>query len=563
MQYNLTDSLTLTSITGYNRNTGSTAEDYNRLVPSAPYQPVGTGLFGPVGLLLFPNGVVNDPQTGKSNLITSFDYGNTESKEYTQEVRLSSSFKGPLNFAIGGFYSEETSQPGTTNYYVESNALTAFAQAENFVYDSTYAGALAKGATAAQAAAAAAAGSGIAAPIHVGTEYPPTGSGHNYYDSRSGGGYLKSYAGFGEVFYDITSTLKLTLGGRYTVDQLYNTQYPIELLSAAPNNGPTYVDPGFPISQYPLVALAGFPNGVPGAATPAVGGFPSTVCSTSASACIVPQRVTFREFTGNAKLQWTPTFSFTDKSMFYASYSRGYKGGGFNTPCQASLGASGSSTAACGYPLSYAPEFIDAYELGTKNTLLGGSLTADLTGFYYNYTGYQVSRIVSESSVNENINAKIYGVEFESVYSPIRNLTFNTNIGFIHTSIDNGSTSIDSLNLTQGNPAYTLVKTTGGANCLAPTAAVAGFIAAGAPAYGLSSQCYATAAAGRADQPGRHGAARRGFGQPRRPQAAEHPSGHGFRWSAVCVRTAGRLAGHAPRRLLLAGRQLRPHLTTR
>ena len=323
-----------------------------------------------------------------------------------------------------------------------------------------------------------------AAPIHIGPEYPPTGSGHNYYDSRSGGGYLKSYAAFGEVFYDIAPTLKLTLGGRYTVDQLYNTQYPISLLSATPNNGPTYVDPGFP-------AL-----GIPGSPTPAVGGFPSTVCTTSTAACIIPERVTFREFTGNAKLQWTPTLSFTDKTMIYAGYSRGYKGGGFNTPCQASLGGAGGSSAACGYPLTYAPEFIDAYEVGTKNTFLGGSLTADLTGFYYNYTGYQVSRIVSESSVNENINAKIYGVEFETVYSPIRNLTLNANIGYIHTSIDNGSTSIDSLNLTQGNPNYTLVKTTAGSNCLAPTAAVAGYIAAGYPAAGLSTQCYATAAAG-------------------------------------------------------------------
>ena len=59
----------------------------------------------------------------------------------------------------------------------------------------------------------------------------------------------------------------------------------------------------------------------------------------------------------------------------------------------------------------------------------------------------------------------------------------------MHSGINDNTHQIDQLNLTQGNGAYTLVKTTGGANCLAPTAAVAGFIGAHAPAYGLSTLC--------------------------------------------------------------------------
>ena len=134
LAYNITDSLTLTSITGFNRSYGTTAEDYNRLVPLLPYTPSGTAA------LLFPNGVVNDPQTGKSNKITSFDYGDAKSKEYTEEVRLTSSFKGPLNFSIGGFYNELNGQTPGTDYYVESNALTAATIVNNFAYDATYAG---------------------------------------------------------------------------------------------------------------------------------------------------------------------------------------------------------------------------------------------------------------------------------------------------------------------------------------------------------------------------------------------------------------------------------------
>ncbi len=441
MAWNITDNLTVTSITGYNRDVGSSAEDYNRVVPNLTYTPVNTGLynFNPltggaaapgagVGIAqaLFPGGVIRDPQTGVSNRVTSFDETTDSSKEYTEELRLTSSFKGPLNFSIGGFYSEITSPfSNGTNYYVESNALTGYAQVNNTA--------------------------GLA-PINVDPNYPATGAGHNYYDSRTGGGYLKSYAGFAEVYYDFTPTLKLTLGGRYTTDQLYNIAYPI-LLEA------------------------------PGA------GFPTTYCAPGATSgsCLTQQHVTYREFTGRANLQWTPTLSFTDKSLFYATYARGYKGGGFNTPCQS--GSIGSSTGTCPYPTTYNPEFIDSYEVGTKNTVLGGSLQLNLTGFYYNYTGYQISEIVAESSVNLNVNAKIYGVEFESVYSPIHNLTLNANIGAIHTAINQNTFEVDQLNLNQGNSAYTLVKQTSGSNCLAPTAAVAGFIKAGAPAYGLSTQC--------------------------------------------------------------------------
>ena len=195
-------------------------------------------------------------------------------------------------------------------------------------------------------------------------------------------------------------------------------------------------------------------------------------------------------------MTWTPTLSFTDKTLIYAQYARGYKGGGFNTSCQAALGGGGGSAEACGYPLTYNPEFIDAYEVGTKNTLLGGSAQINLTGFYYNYNGYQVSRIISESSVNYNYNAKIYGVEFEGIYSPIRNLTLNANVGYTHSALDGNQYSQDSLDLTQGNTNYTLVKDTGGQNCLAPTAAVAGYLAGGFPAAGLSTQCYALPSAG-------------------------------------------------------------------
>ena len=448
MAYNVTDDLTLTSITGFNHAQGTSAEDYNRIVPLTPFMPTSSSPFGPIAPLAFPNGVVNDPQTGRSNLLTSFDYGTTATKEYTEELRLTSSFKGKFNFSAGGFYSEITSPANAINYYVESNALTASAVVNNI-----------------------AGGALLGGPVHIDPNYPPNGSGHNYYDARYGGGSTKTYAGFAEVYYDITSQLKLTLGGRYTTDELYNISYPISVLVAANNGTAPYPN----TSGNPL-----FPNG-------GVSGFPSTVCTTSLAQCLIPQRVTYREFTGRANLDWTPVLKFTDKTLVYATYSRGYKSGGFNTPCQSGLGTVGSVGNSCPYPLSYAPEFINAYEVGTKNTLLGGSLTLNADAFYYDYTGYQISQIVAKSSVNLNINAKIYGVEFEGVYSPIHNFTINANVGYLHSAIDNGQSQVDQINLTQGNPNYTLVHQDDGTACLAPTALLAGYIAAGLPAPYLAT----------------------------------------------------------------------------
>ena len=52
------------------------------------------------------------------------------------------------------------------------------------------------------------------------------------------------------------------------------------------------------------------------------------------------------------------------------------------------------------HPLTFKPEFVDAYELGTKNTLADGGLTLNGDVFFYNYTGYQISRIVDRTAIN-------------------------------------------------------------------------------------------------------------------------------------------------------------------
>ncbi|QUD90050.1 TonB-dependent receptor [Phenylobacterium montanum] len=415
--YNITDDLALTSLTGFNRNWGVSVEDYNRLVPTTPFNT--TGPFA----ALFPGGFVQDPQVGTSNYFRTYDYGQVASREISEEIRLSSSFKGPLNFSIGGQYADDSTYKD--DYDVMSNGLTAFAIANNALLGNVGVPA----GTACTPATVNAFGNCHIIPID-GAATPASGQGHNYYDARFTVG-LKSYSGFGEVYYQITPDIKLTGGIRYTNDHKTNVYYPIELLSA---------------------------TGAPG--------FGSN---------LTHQAATFTAVTGRFNVEWTPHLDFTNRTIVYAQYARGYQGGGFNTPCAAVSGCSVGAT--------FAPVYVDAFEVGTKNTALNGRLTANLTGFYYIEDGYQVSTIVNKSSVNTNINAKLYGVEFEGAFQPIKDLTFTTNVGYLHTEITSGE-ELDQYNLTNGNPALQLVKASDGSNCVATTQGIATLM--GAEGAGLA-----------------------------------------------------------------------------
>ena len=53
-----------------------------------------------------------------------------------------------------------------------------------------------------------------------------------------------------------------------------------------------------------------------------------------------------------------------------------------------------------------------------KNVLLDNTLVANLNCFFYDYEGLQVSKIIARTSVNENIDAEMQGLEAEFFWSP-------------------------------------------------------------------------------------------------------------------------------------------------
>ncbi len=225
-----------------------------------------------------------------------------------------------------------------------------------------------------------------------------------YFRSASPEFRLKSYGIFGETYFEFNDALKLTLGLRYNNDD--------KSVSARTT---LLTDNSVP-SRTVLV-----PFGTTDAnGTMNNGNFDynSAVAGTQPFA---EDSVSFQRLTGRAVVD----YKITPDNLIYASYSRGYKSGGINPPLSPVFAV----------PTTFAPEKVDAFEIGSKNTFGNGQLRLNVTGFYYKYQGLQLSRIVARTSVNDNSNANIYGVEAEAVVSPVPALLINMNFSYLKSKV--------------------------------------------------------------------------------------------------------------------------------
>jgi outer membrane receptor protein involved in Fe transport len=144
----------------------------------------------------------------------------------------------------------------------------------------------------------------------------------------------------------------------------------------------------------------------------------------------------------------SPQVSFTDATLLYASLAR-LQGRRFQPALRP---RAVSDTAA-----TYEPEYIDAFEIGSKNTLLGSTLQANITAFFYDYEGLQISKNVNRTSFNENADAEIYGLESEFLFAPDAHWRFNANIAYLHTEVRDFA-SVDTRDPTAGRIDVTLIK---------------------------------------------------------------------------------------------------------
>ena len=121
--------------------------------------------------------------------------------------------------------------------------------------------------------------------------------------------------------------------------------------------------------------------------------------------------------------QWTPTL------LQYATYSKGFKSGGFdNRATRLDLAT-----------LPFDPETVTAYETGLKSEWFDHRLRANLAVFYNDYTDLQVSfydpAYVGSRRGNAG-KAHTYGVELEAEARPTEALGLHAALGFLHAVYD-------------------------------------------------------------------------------------------------------------------------------
>ncbi len=212
------------------------------------------------------------------------------------------------------------------------------------------------------------------------------------------GSNFRNIALFGQGTFHITSRFRLIGGARFTVDQ-----------------------------------LDAFHSRVTPLAGPGIGGNFDAGVNNNGSGGGVSNGIPFRARANNTNISGKAgaQFDFSDTSTGYATYSRGYKGPAFNI----FYGLSFTGTN------KIAPEDSDAFEVGLKNTLLGGKLTVNLAAYYAKYHNFQANNpdIVNGVVVTRFTNAgeiSTRGGEADLLYRPVRDLSISGGLAYTDAHVD-------------------------------------------------------------------------------------------------------------------------------
>ncbi len=111
----------------------------------------------------------------------------------------------------------------------------------------------------------------------------------------------------------------------------------------------------------------------------------------------------------------------TDDLLMYASWNRGVKGGGFNSPFDLSAldPTVPPQQNAVDANMLFSEEELDAFEVGFKSTLLDGLARFNVSVYYNDYKNYQAFDIIGlATNVVSAPDAKNYGFEAELFASP-------------------------------------------------------------------------------------------------------------------------------------------------
>ena len=250
---------------------------------------------------------------------------------------------------------------------------------------------------------------------------------------------------FGDVTYDFSPQFSISAGGRYTWDTRTSQIQRNVYLGASPFFGGT---------TNPIVRQTDFRGSA-----------------------------TFKQFTPRASVSFKPTRD----HLLYASYAKGFKGGGFDPRGVGTaapdfngngVGGAGGDQADIYRFLSFKPEKVDSYEIGYKGALLDRALTVAIAAFRADYTDIQVPGSVGQIvggiptfiGITTNAGkARLQGVELEGAltardaFTPGGVLSLNTAIGYLDAKylsfIDARGIDVANRRKIQNTPEWTVSET--------------------------------------------------------------------------------------------------------
>jgi iron complex outermembrane recepter protein len=242
----------------------------------------------------------------------------------------------------------------------------------------------------------------------------------------------KNYAFFGQLDYKFTDKLGITIGGRYTHENKSFEGFQSDA------NGLTYKifsflgangiplradDPATAANEFipPPIACANI-NPITDACR-ILAGFPNAGQPLRYYIAGTQTKV-FNNFSPKIGLQYHAT----DDVMLYASWSKGYKTGGWTTRLSNPLPTAPG----------FGPEKATTWELGVKSQLLDRRLQINAAVFQTNYKGIQLNFQQGVSPTIQNAgDAKIKGFEIELTAAPTDAFTITGSVGYLDAKYTN------------------------------------------------------------------------------------------------------------------------------
>ncbi len=389
-----------------------------------------------------------------ASLATGANIGQADIKTFTQELRLASDFDGPLNFLVGGYYFKED---------LETNDQILFG--DDF---RPYANGLIQGAS--------------GGALNVNTLEALLGAAPGTFFA-SGQGFFNSfqqdneaYSVFGQVDFDVTDRLTVTVGANYTKDKkdVTSTGRTTDAFSQVNLDAPQFAaSRNLLLFQGALARTVGQALGLPGSATAAqiqqfaIGNpaaFGQISAGAQAFATANQNNPAANPLGGLRAFQFLPpilnipnavedgrtrdddvtylaraNYEVTDTLNVYVSYATGFKASSFNLSRDSRPLASdftqiinqGLGTPNLRPGTRFAlPERSTVYELGIKGNWDVAS--ANLTFFKQTLEDFQSNTFVGNSFVLANAGElETKGIEFEGNVRPTDSLTLSLAVTYL------------------------------------------------------------------------------------------------------------------------------------